>query len=514
MLETMNLPRRSFLRGSAASGCALGVGALPFLGKLPSLSAAEIAPDPGAVRFLPEIEPLVQLIERTPAEDLIGVVAKRVRDGSLRYREVLAALFLAGIRNVQPRPHVGFKFHAVLVVHSAHLASMASPDAERWLPIFWALEEFKRSQGADVREGDWTMAPVDEGRVPPAGRARDAFCKAMDTWDVEAADAASAAVARHLPTHEAFALFARYGARDFRSIGHKAIYVANAFRTLTHIGEQHAEPVLRSLSYALLNHRGEPNPAGAELDADLPGRRNAEALAGFDREWRGGRVDGGATRALLATLRTGGAEEASAHALELLGSGVGAASVFDALHLAAGELLMRQPGIVALHAVTTTNALRYAFDTAADDAARQFALLQNASFLPLFRDAMGGRGEVREARIDRFEAAPETEAKPGPETLEAVLADIGRDRAAAGSRLLGYLERGGDRAAYADAARRLIFLKGTNSHDYKFSSAIFEDDAKLSPEWRARYLAATTYQLRGSSAKDNGLAARAERALG
>ncbi len=29
----------------------------------------------------------------------------------------------------------------------------------------------------------------------------------------------------------------------------------------------------------------------------------------------------------------------------------------------AGELLMRQPGIVALHAVTTSNATRYAFQT-------------------------------------------------------------------------------------------------------------------------------------------------------
>ena len=42
----------------------------------------------------------------------------------------------------------------------------------------------------------------------------------------------------------------RYGARDFRAIGHKAIYVANSCRTLESIGWQHAEPVLRSLAYA------------------------------------------------------------------------------------------------------------------------------------------------------------------------------------------------------------------------------------------------------------------------
>ena len=82
---------------------------------------------------------------------------------------MLAALLLAGVRNVQPRPSVGFKFHAVLVVNSAHLASLGSPDTDRWLPIFWALDHFKSSQAQDVREGNWTMGPVDESAVPPAG---------------------------------------------------------------------------------------------------------------------------------------------------------------------------------------------------------------------------------------------------------------------------------------------------------------------------------------------------------
>ena len=49
---------------------------------------------------------------------------------------------LAGVRNIQPRP-VGFKFHAVLVVNSAHIASLASPDSDRWLPIFGRLTSLR-----------------------------------------------------------------------------------------------------------------------------------------------------------------------------------------------------------------------------------------------------------------------------------------------------------------------------------------------------------------------------------
>ena len=163
---------------------------------MPAVSADESQLDPNVVRLDPEIEPVVRLLEDTPREQLLEKVAQRIKDG-LSYREVLAALLLAGVRNVQPRPSVGFKFHAVLVVNSAHLASMSSPDEHRWLPIFWALDQFKSSQAADVREGNWTMAPVKESAVPHADKARQAFIDAMDHWDEAAADAAVAGLSPH-----------------------------------------------------------------------------------------------------------------------------------------------------------------------------------------------------------------------------------------------------------------------------------------------------------------------------
>lgn len=64
-----------------------------------------------------------------------------------------------------------------------------------------------------------------------------------------------------------------------------------------------------------------------------------------------------------------------------------------------------------------------------------------------------------------------------------------------------------------DATRRLVFLKGTDTHDYKFSSAVFEDYAHISPAWRDRYLANSLYILRGSGDKDNGLVSRTRAAL-
>ncbi len=207
-----------------------------------------------SVRFRPEVEPLVRLLEETPRERLLEDIAQRIRQG-LKYSELLAALLLAGVRNIQPRP-VGFKFHAVLVVNSAHLASLASPDRDRWLPIFWALDHFKESQARDVSEGDWTMGPVLESALPSPAKARQAFVDSMNNWDEAGADASVAVLARNTRSDELFEILCPYGARDFRDIGHKAIYVANAWRTLQHIGWQHTEPVVRSLAYALLYHEG------------------------------------------------------------------------------------------------------------------------------------------------------------------------------------------------------------------------------------------------------------------
>src|SRR5438552_13691407 len=169
----MDVPtRRQFLKTAVVAGATAGLGDLSFLRCLPSVAAEEARLDSKMVRFHPDIEPLVRFLEETSRERLLEEIAARIHRG-LTYRELLAALLLAGVRNIQPRP-VGFKFHAVLVVNSAHLASISSPDSDRWLPIFWALDYFKSAQAQNAKEGNWTMAAVDESKVPPSYKARQA----------------------------------------------------------------------------------------------------------------------------------------------------------------------------------------------------------------------------------------------------------------------------------------------------------------------------------------------------
>ena len=501
------IPRRSFLKVVTGTGALAALGDLQFLAQLPSVSAAEAALEPRMARFRPEIEPLVRLIEEMPRERAMEEVAGRVKDG-LSYRELLAALLLAGVRNIQPRP-VGFKFHAVLVVNSAHLASLASPDTDRWLPIFWAIDQFKASQAANVREGDWTMGAVDESAVPSSEHAKHAFIAAMDNWDEGAADAAIVGLARTAGADELFEIFCRYGARDFRDIGHKAIYVANSFRCLEVIGWQHSEPVLRSLAYALLDRSGaQENPAKADLPEDRPFRQNLERVKRIRDGWLDGKPSADATTELLQSIRTGSPADTSELTVKLLNEGVAPQSIFEGLFDGAGELLMQAPGILSLHATTFTNAMRYAWQRVQSDETRRLLLLQNAAFMPLYR----GNREDNGLHIDALE--PLAPSAKGDEAVAEIFADVSKDRLTASRKILAYLKEHSSPKPLADAARRLVFLKGTNAHDYKFSSAVLEDYERLSPPWRDRLLAASVFYLRGSGEADNDLVKRTRAALG
>ena len=161
---------------------------------------------------------------------------------------------------------------------------------------------------------------------------------------------------------------------------------------------------------------------------------------------------------------------------------------------------MRRAGILSIHAMTTFNALRFVYETSADDETRRLALLQAVSFAPLFRGKLD-----KDVRIDQVE--------PQTATLEEIFAEVSRDKMSASRKVLGYLKEGGDPKALMDEARRLIFAKGLDAHDYKFSAAILEDAALLSPTWRDRFLAAAVHHLKGSQSPDNGLVARIREAV-
>jgi hypothetical protein len=496
--------RRRFLQMASALGLGAELAPWASLRTITPLRADEARVKPQMVRFRPEIEPVVRWLEETPRERALEVAIAELKKG-LSYRELLAGLFLAGIRNIKPRP-VGFKFHAVMVMNSAHVLGQTAAVGERLLPLLWALDNFKGSQAQDVKEGDWALGAVDEARLPKPGRAAEEFTRAMERWDVEAADSAIAALCRSSGAAQTMEPLWRMAVRDQRNLGHKAIFAAQSWRTLQTIGWEHAEPVLRSLVFGLLDLQGDSRPkAVGPYDANL------ENAAKIRPDWTIGREDPAATQALLQVIRQGTPEAASAEAVKLLNQGIAPGSLWDAAVLSACEMLMHNPGILTLHATTATNALHYAYTASGDDTTRRLALLQAVGWQPLYR----GRAKLTDSTgIDALKPGTGDTVSHGDEAVGEIFAAVSDDRKKASAKTLAYLAHGGSSHLVFDAARRMIFHKGHDSHDYKFGAAVWEECLwSTEPKWRAPIIAASMSVVPGAKSADSPLMIRARDAI-
>jgi hypothetical protein len=369
--------------------------------------------------------------------------------------------------------------------------------------MFWALDNFKASQAEDVRQGDWALGRVDESRVPSPHRARAEYAQAMEAWDADAADAAVAGLCRGTGAAETMEPIWRMAVRDQRNIGHKPIFAAQSWRTLQAIGWEHAEPVLRSLTFGLLDLQGDrPRPLGP-YDANLENARQVR------EDWQIGRLDPGATRSLLQTIRQASPEAAAAEAARILNEGVAPGALWDAVMLSASELMMRNPGIISIHATTAANSLHYIFHASGDDLTRRLALLQAVGWQPLYRDRAKSANLIE---IDTLK--PAERIALGDEAVGEIFATINDNRGQAAAKTVAYLDRGGSTGRLFDAARRMIFHKGTDSHDYKYGAAIWEEClAATEPKWHAPLAAAAMFNLPGATTRDSPLMIRAREAV-
>ncbi len=246
--------------------------------------------------------------------------------------------------------------------------------------------------------------------------------------------------------------------------------------------------------------KGDENPAQHDYEVDRAGRENWKRSVDWKSDWNVGRVEGSATMDLLQMLRTADPLAAASDVLQRTNSGLHHRSVSDAVALASAELVMRQPGIVPLHAVTSTNALNYLMASVADDRLRKWLLLQNVSFVSHFASAAKARGKLEDQQIDKL--------VPSQEKLDVEQALASKDRAASAAQILNLAQDPAGAYEVVRKARELVFLKGTDAHDYKFSSAALEDYQLISPAFRAQYLAGCSYLFKTGSDANAPLAKR------
>jgi hypothetical protein len=500
-----------------------GAAAFSALGSR-SLSTAQEAPapapaaEPDSIRFTPELEPLVRLIETAPREKCAELLAEKLK-GGLAYRQLLSAAFLAAIRKRDSA-------HAVYLIHSAHQTSLDLPQPERLLPLFWAIDHFKWQQLASPGP---SLPPL-AGPLPAAENAAADFHAAMKRLDTDGAEKAIVALARHEGSRPAMEVLWHYGCRDCGFIGHHAIALTSCWRVLDVIGWEQAEPVLRFVVRDL-GREDRYYPANVT--------RSEKLWEKLPAGWAMGDTQPEATRELFALLRQGQSVEASELAGQLLATRVGAQAVWDAVHVVAAEMLILHPGDAgmggrALHVNTAANALHYAFRTTASSQNRLLILLQAVAWTADFVRAQLGAENLAETKP--VDLAGEPPVRPAADVLSDVFASLPpheyrydyqtrvgvghhlpkkADRAELARRVFSVITA--DPAAadtYAAAARHWLCRKATvDAHEYKLPAAMFEDYRLVSAPWRPRLLAASTHWLHGPQSEDAAPVRQAREAL-
>ncbi len=522
----MNTTRRRFLQ-TVAGAASLGLPNVPLLGELAAFGGE---PPPATMRFGPDIEPIVRLIEETPRDRCVAVFIDQLRRG-LPYRRFLAAVFFAGIRRY--RSH-----HDVYKIHSVHQVSLDVRPEERLLPLFWALHGYKKHQE------DFPNPLLTElkGPLPAPEKASAELASAMDRCDADGAERAVVTLARNQGARQTMEQLWVYGLRHLGAGGHAAILVANCFRALETIGWQEAEQTLRFVVqdiYLL----GVEKPDQYWLTNTARADRHLDKLPAT---WAAGKADTAATQELFSLLREGKAEPACDLAVKQLLGGVGAQAQWDAVHLATAELMVRHQsgwGLASrpLHANTSTNALHYAFRTCTTTRTRLLALLQAVAWAASRTGA--DLRDLRDVKIVELSAnsvpANSVPANSVPATAEDALAEIfallpartSRWDAQAKKGVLGYGKR-----ADADEACRKVFVlakkrpdivplfvqtahswlcrkANDDAHEYKFLAAILEDAACVSPAWQPHLLAASVHYFHGTQTPDNPVIQHVQEAL-
>ena len=481
-----------------------------FIRATGSAAAVSLTGRLGLAQALPEIGALHRLVEETPHERVAAELARLIGDG-LDHRRTLTALAVATSRRVQPFPHVGFKYHTVLALQSVHLTALNLPDKERWLPVFWALDYFKRAQDAERRRSGWTMGRQPAPVAGTVEEARKSLVDALDRWDLEAVDPAVLDFARLATPEKLSELLFRYATRDLRAIGHKAIAVQNVHRLLPMVGPEYAPPALRSLAAALQNHGNDPNPAISDLPSDRTWREFQAMLGEIPKTWKQGRRDDAARNELVRTLREVTELDAGRAVIDLLKHGVSTDSIWEGLFATAAELVLRRPTVVPVHAQTSANAFHYAFRHARTETTQLLALLQSAAFMPAFRRRVGNMRP--DLRVDELE--PLAVPGNGADALREAFFELPHDRTSGARKALHYLQHGGSADKLVASARRQLARNGRQSHDYKFTEAALENYREMaSSAWRDRILSASMAYFTGSATVPSPVAQEALQLLG
>lgn len=507
-----SINRRRFITSSVVTAaCAAD---LSFLAPLSRAAAGDTRINPDDMTFGPETDRLLQLLRTTSREQCVPAFAREVKAG-LSYRQFLTVLFLAAVENGDP--------HQVAQVYGAHRISSDARVEERLLPLFWVLNRIK--QESEVGTTAKPALQPFKGNLPRADRAADLFREAMLKSDPVEAERAALALARDHGARYVMHRLWEFAPRNLGgNLGHPAIALANSLRALEVMGWQYSEVALRYVTRYIGGYEGDKTYA-PNLE------RLKQTLSRLPVDWTSPEEDKAATVELYKVLRGGNADESCALICsQLLSKRVKAGSVWAAISLTAADTVFRHKiggGMLGaqIHAVTTTNALRYGFNLVDDPRIKLVNLLQAAGVTcDFYIRHVSKEGNLRAMNLLDLKSSPGKTTGTMRDVFELLpfkardyLKENSEERAASDQACrmaFDLLGNANNQAAFMRTARSFLCVKASlDPHDIKYPAAAFEDAHLVSAEWRPYLLAASVHSLHGTKSSDTAVLVQVRDAL-
>lgn len=504
--------RREFLtevgRGMLIAGA--GYATAVDLGLARAVGDADLAQDVPHELSFGDREPLVRLLQDTPADRLQPLLIERWKTGTPLH-ELVAAAALANARTFGGEDYIGF--HTMMALTPAWRMSQELPTEQSPLPILKVL--YRNSHRIQEHGGHASeilhplSSAADAASSAGAGAGSHAaqIREAVLRKDGAAAERLLAESVQQSPAD---------GFNDLLAIVqenaevHRVVLPYRAWDLLELVGTQHALTMLRqSVRYCVKSERsGYPDYArgGSQLLPRLFDQfRLADHVPGSrlaDDQW---------VEQLSQTIFRSTPEQAAEAVAAALAEGFGVSAIGEALTLATNQLLLRDPGrpqeqsqpnkppgsvhgdSIGVHACDSANAWRNM--AAISNPRNSMACLILGAWQAAFdRTARGGEFLTWKAWPLEEHLAAVTEdasARTVEQRLQLLDAAIRRNDQATASAVVAALESAGQPArAVLDVLLRYAISEDGALHAEKFYRTVSQEFADTRPAFRWRHLIA------------------------
>ncbi len=324
----MNRNRREFLEdvGKGMLVASVGTGLAAELGLAPAFAA-----DAPERLLFGDREPLVGLMQDTPAQKLLPVLIEKLNAGT-KLEDLVAAAALANARTFGGQDYDGY--HAFMALMPALQMSRELPEARRALPVLKVIHRnTSRMQQAGGNKHE-VLHPVAAAELPKDRPGGEVLREATRKRDMAAAERLFAAIAKG-PVGEAYNHL-QYCIEDEVDV-HRVVLSWRAWATLDLVGKEHAHNLLRqSIRYCADSKPNHP------IQAVLPKLLDQFKLLGKQPGER--KADDAWVEQLALTIYGTDRNKAAEAVAAALAEGFSPEAVGEAMSLASNRLVLCDPG--------------------------------------------------------------------------------------------------------------------------------------------------------------------------